>query len=198
MRLNIFISSSTDNLEEEREAFRDVVYNLNEKFGQYCDEIDCRPLRWEKNVRRDFQSHETFQQIINEVLNKAHVVVFVFCNRLGEHTKEEWDSVLKTDKHILTFKKTWSPNLTSMSLSQIEEMINEYKDFRAFSDTIERDKPMTEFADLQEFKIVLSEHLEKVILGYLISSISKCAQWETSKDRNAQVYLNYPQPLNLH
>lgn len=59
-------------------------------------------------------------------------------------------------------------------------------------------KSLTEYGDLQELKNVLSDHLGKVIFGYLMSPISKYVQWEASKDKNAQDYLNQLQPLKLH
>lgn len=128
MNIKIFLSSSSDLLEEERDKFSSIIHKVEKAFEETCN---LQPYIWESNAST-FTNPLLFQESINEDLKEANLVVFLFCTRLGEHTYEEWKFVselgrTKDVKKIL-FCKEWYPKFSSLSPNAIKK----YAQLQAF------------------------------------------------------------------
>lgn len=128
MNIKIFLSSSSDLLEEERDKFPSIINKVQNAFKETCN---LQPYIWESNAST-FTNSISFQESINEDLKETHLFVFLFCTRLGEHTKEEWEFVseLERTKDVkkILFYKEWYPKFSSLS----PDAIKKYAKLQAF------------------------------------------------------------------
>lgn len=124
-KIKIFLSSSADNLEEERKRFPTIISNVQKAFIGTCSLVS---YIWEEDAST-FSNGKSFQDVINEDIKEANIVVFLFCTRMGEHTKEEWQIIEKSENVVrIVFRKEWYPKFSSLDQIAIDKYLS-LKDF---------------------------------------------------------------------
>lgn len=97
---NIFLSSSTEGLEEERKIFSTIIEKRIKIPG-----IRFTSKLWEEEIGTSSQPNEPIQESINPILPKCDLIVFIFYNKLGKGVLEEYNKAIKLNKRIIFFQK---------------------------------------------------------------------------------------------
>lgn len=155
----IFISSSSDMLEEERMCLKDFEeqWNLNKHPDNPIKIIKWEPLNKSRTL------NETFQSGIDPYIISSHLIIFLFSNRLGIHTNTEFELAKAHNKHVRVLLK--EPIFHSLH-KQSREWLNDFIKLREFIESIETkgvfsgDGPIMSMSD---FKLQLTDCIEEYI-----------------------------------
>lgn len=155
----IFLSSSSEMLEEERMCLKDFEeqWNLNKH-----PDNPIKIIKWE-SLNKSRTLNETFQSVIDPYIISSHLIIFLFSNRLGVHTNTEFELARAHNKHVRILLK--EPTFNSLH-KQSREWLNDFVKLRGFIESIEiegifsGDGPIMSLSD---FKLQLTDCIEEYI-----------------------------------
>lgn len=138
-KLSIFIASSNE-MEEERIRCKKIFDQLNDVYAQ----LYIKGFDWKYNmVHSNALGYANVQSAINnEHLKHAHLVIFIFYSKIGQHTREEFDYAVKNNKRIfIYFKDSFTPNKQTLpafaELLDFKEMLDKpalYETYKELTD----------------------------------------------------------------
>lgn len=107
---NIFLSSSTEGLEEERKVFSTIIEKR-----VHIPNVKLIAKLWEEEIGRSSNPGEKIQDSINPLLPECDIIVFIFYNKLGAGVKKEYDEAIRLKKRIIFFQKKFNKSIGDMS-----------------------------------------------------------------------------------
>lgn len=158
--IKIFISSSNDCFKDDRLYLFKIAAKWNENSLHYRYPIKI--IEWEC-LYYDQKGKEVFQKYIEPHILDSHLVIFLFCDRLGQHTKEEFDLVTKEDKSYRVILK--DPSITSMHQKEIK-WIKNFLNLKQFLTNIQNNGSFTgvgAYKELHDLELRFTD----AILGYI-------------------------------
>lgn len=177
MKINIFLSSSSDYLENERNKFRNIISNIQKAFEGRCE---LSSYLWEYDASAIQKGSVKFQDSINKDLEDADIVVFIFCTRKGEHTNEEWEFVKNKDIRKVVFQKEWYAKLSSLTNAEINEFIK----LTDFCKEIKNNGTLlVNIENSEQFEIELTRHL-LLTIPHIIKEKEKVKEIEKQDFKN--------------
>ncbi len=156
----VLISSPSD-VDEERQAVQDVIYNWN-SFHSYRSKVMLDPVLWERNATPDMS--DTPQDIINkQLVDNCDFMIAFFGTRIGTDTGK---SISGTVEEIELFIKKDKPVLLYFSLQTVDpEHIDpeQLQKLREYRKKCERKGLIKRYKSVAEFREMLSSHLTSVV-----------------------------------
>ena len=154
---NIFLSSSTEGLEDERKIFSTIIEKRIKIPG-----IRFTAKLWEEEIGTSSQPNEPIQESINPILPKCDLIVFIFYNKLGKGVLEEYNRAIKLKKRIIFFQKKCTKSIEDFSVDEL----NQYKELKVFIKDIKENKSdkifVNEYDHLDTLEIKLRKCLENL------------------------------------
>lgn len=150
--IKIFVSSSSNGLEDERKELKKYIENtisnnLNTKFEVYI---------WEDELSK-ISNQETIQSRISPELGISDLVIFLFFDRLGDHTKEEFMLTQEQEINRLIFIKK-----INAECIRGDENYQRYNELRSFLGTIDNNVDFkNEFDNINDLLFQVWEEFSK-------------------------------------
>jgi len=174
--LKIFIASSGE-LQKEREAVKDFIYDLNKSYPH----LRVEPVLWETDLNAGSvePGSPRIQDDINKVLDPCQIAIVLIYNKLGAFTQEEYErSIGQSKKVYVLFKTGFSPNTTDESEA--------YSKVIAFKESLvdEGKLQYLEYNDWKTLKNLLHDNLPQYLNKHPPKSTNNTPAIATAKPLN--------------
>jgi len=173
----VFLSSSSDNLEEERLCLKDFEERWNN--NKHPDK-PIKIIKWE-NLNKSRRGDESFQSGIDPYILNSHLIIFMFSHKLGKHTKEEYNLVISNKKFMRILLK--EPAVESLH-KKSRQWLDDFIELREFLNSIEEDKFIGEvpIRNISDFKLQLTDCIEEYVTYAQIDGASQLGNKSRSFD----------------
>lgn len=178
--ITIFFSSSSANLEEERDCLKDFEDRWN---NHKHPDKPIKIIKWE-NGNHFRTTGVSFQTGINPDIEKSDLIIFLFSYVLGKHTEEEYKLVVAKNKNYRILLK--ESNILSLH-EQSMEWLKNFVLLRQFVLKIEAEGVFTgekPIKGIEAFQWQLSNCIEQYISALETHNASEKASEFSHKGKN--------------
>ncbi len=154
---NIFLSSSTEGLEEERKVFSTII----EKRVNIPN-VKLTAKLWEEEIGRSSNPGEKIQDSINPLLPKCDVIVFIFYNKLGAGVKKEYEEAIRLKKRIIFFQKKFNKSIDELSEDEAMNFIKLKKFISKLQKENSEDIFINQYEHIDSLENILRKALEEL------------------------------------
>lgn len=186
--IKIFLSSSTDGLEQEREHF--PLYVINDICIEYG--VSVKTLCWEEEHGYYTDPLKDIQDGITPKLIDSSFVVFLFYDRLGPGVKKEFDEACSLGKKMLIYKKNFridSNKITKEKKKEwlkLDDFLEDLDSQRYFVNLFESDR---------DLRVLIKRDIKKLIEDITHEQLVPISS-NTVPIYNSKITINTPVPYN--
>lgn len=188
--IKIFLSSSTDGLELERNFFSAfVLSDISVKYG-----LKIKTLLWEEERGRYTDPNKTIQEGITPLLEDSTLVIFIFYDRIGPGVRQEFNEACRLGKKMLIYKKNYQYDRSKVA----PEKRKEWRELEDFYDELDlnKNKDFTiDYNNIQDLRESLTSEIKKIIEKITHKQLIPVSL-DTVPIYNSKITINTPIPYN--
>lgn len=188
--IKIFLSSSTDGLELERNFFSAfVLSDISVKYG-----LKIKTLLWEEERGRYTDPNKTIQEGITPLLEDSTFVIFIFYDRIGPGVRQEFNEACRLGKKMLIYKKNYQYDRSKVA----PEKRKEWRELEDFYDELDlnRNKDFTiDYNNINDLRESLKSEIKKIIEKITHKQLIPVSL-DTVPIYNSKITINTPIPYN--
>lgn len=175
----IFISSSSDLLEEERLCLKDFEEHWN---SNKHPENPIKIIKWE-TLNKSRTLNEDFQSGINPYIVDSDLIIFLFANRLGVHTNAEFNLAKEHKKFVrILLKEPLVPSLHKQSIKWLNDFIKLRKFIESINNNVFTGTGDGPIVGMSDFKLQLTDCIEEYITHKKQDEAYQLGQKQNSRD----------------